>query len=99
MSSDRIPEWAWKRAYEEAYGPEPDRFDSYRSQGYRISKNNQALARYIAAHEEPPFDPIEVEVDRILQAERTHPDSTVVARRTVRLALERGMELARLGAP
>lgn len=95
MSKDDVPEWAIKRAEE------------LTAQDYYIGDPRAAFARYIAAHEPAPVDPIRQEAIELVLADEVGRTSN--QQRAIRegragqqkvalamAAIERGMELARL---
>lgn len=81
-----IPEWAKKRAVSianaEAGFTAWSRVES--------SFGMLAFARYIAAHEEPPVDPVEAAIIDMLPNAPQHPLEVVI-----RAAIVRGMTIAR----
>lgn len=98
------PEWAFARANELAvkYGMEDEKgrvFDGPYTRPLQV-----AFARYIAEHEEPPFDPLLIEAREIAATHRSawadefrsgKYDETSTEIPVALTALRRGIELAR----
>lgn len=93
--SDDIPTWAKERAAAliDKWVGEPVSSSEY----IRCRIVLEAFARYIAAHEEAPVDPLLNEAREIVRASYPEMDPNYTGRRvTVALAaLKRGMELAK----
>ena len=107
--TDEIPQWALERATELV---NKEKGDAYFTATYvAISYTGQALARYIAQHEEKPIDPLLIEAREIVAEYFATDGSPITAAKyssgawdslpavlvTVE-ALRRGIELGKAGA-
>lgn len=93
MSANDIPEWAVLRAISLANEAAPRQMWGVANVGNGAI---QALARYIAAHEEAPVDP--VEAAKIELITRWFDDDGYFSTDAIRDAVDRGIELAKAGA-
>lgn len=94
--SGPIPQWAKERACELANA------ESLSVAGRIWGMTDTAVvafARYIAAHEEPPVDPLVEEAQRIADFNRINLSAQPRVEDALLRALRRGMELARATAP
>lgn len=82
--ADDIPTWALERVIQEI---------GVDWKVYQIKESfvYQAFARYIAAHEEPPVDPLETEAQRLLEEYWYNSDQST--KDLVTAALRRGIEI------
>lgn len=91
--SEAIPEWALKRAAIIANSYDDSVWDAVSISRWSAGK---AFALYIAAHEDPPADPLLIEAMAFTEARGwngSSPDLPMV--RFAHAAIHRGMELAR----
>lgn len=104
MTGPKIPQWAKERAVELVNTRTAGMMDYTASSVASHNPSLVAFAAYIAAHEEPPVDPLLIEAREIAGAQiggsaevniriGNHDRETLV--QAVLTALRRGMELAK----